>query len=265
MNVSMQDAFNLGWKLASVLRGRCSPEILRTYSVERQSVAKELIDFDRKWSATFSVPPKIPSTATARRRSAEFQRYFIKQARFTAGTETRYAPSIISGKLIISVCRGLHDRHAPSLAAGDRLADAKTVELGHTIKADGRWRASRSPMRQPRRFVLEAQGPAPVPRSIVANFPGHAAHSGRSGYRLGNRRPGDIPAEPSRIGYRSNAGFLLLWIGMIKVSLLEVRCRGHRSNEGVRGRRAAGPVCRPRSSARRLFRGSPRSSVSSRL
>ena len=29
MNVSMQDAFNLGWKLASVLRGRCSPEILQ--------------------------------------------------------------------------------------------------------------------------------------------------------------------------------------------------------------------------------------------
>ena len=25
MNVSMQDGFNLGWKLASVLRGRCSP------------------------------------------------------------------------------------------------------------------------------------------------------------------------------------------------------------------------------------------------
>ena len=25
MNVSMQDAFNLGWKLAAVLRGRCAP------------------------------------------------------------------------------------------------------------------------------------------------------------------------------------------------------------------------------------------------
>src|SRR5262245_46971685 len=42
MNVSMQDAFNLGWKLASVLRGRCPPEILHTYSAERQAIAKEL-------------------------------------------------------------------------------------------------------------------------------------------------------------------------------------------------------------------------------
>ena len=48
MNVSMQDSFNLGWKLASVLRGRCPPQFLHTYSAERQAVAKELIDFDRE-------------------------------------------------------------------------------------------------------------------------------------------------------------------------------------------------------------------------
>ena len=44
MNVSMQDSFNLGWKLASVLRGRCSPRILQTYSDERQAIAMELVD-----------------------------------------------------------------------------------------------------------------------------------------------------------------------------------------------------------------------------
>ena len=32
MNVSMQDGFNLGWKLAAVLGGRSVPDILRTYS-----------------------------------------------------------------------------------------------------------------------------------------------------------------------------------------------------------------------------------------
>ena len=51
MNVSMQDAFNLGWKLASVLRGRSARRsLLHTYSAERQAVAKELIDFDREWA-----------------------------------------------------------------------------------------------------------------------------------------------------------------------------------------------------------------------
>ena len=52
MNVSMADAFNLGWKLARRARAaRARPELLRTYSPERQAVAQELIDFDREFSA----------------------------------------------------------------------------------------------------------------------------------------------------------------------------------------------------------------------
>ena len=58
MNVSMQDAFNLGWKLAAVLRGRCAPTLLHTYSAERQAIAKELIDFDREWAKMLSSPVK---------------------------------------------------------------------------------------------------------------------------------------------------------------------------------------------------------------
>ena len=47
MNVSMQDAFNLGWKLAAVLEGRSPASLLNTYSAERQPVAHALIDFDK--------------------------------------------------------------------------------------------------------------------------------------------------------------------------------------------------------------------------
>ena len=142
MNVSMQDAFNLGWKLASVLRGRCSPGVLRSYSDERWSVAKELIDFDRKWASMFSAPPKDPFNAGREGVDpAEFQRYFIKQARFTAGTETRYAPAMTIGgpthqHLAEGFSIGMRFHSAPVV----RLADAKPVHLGHAVKADGRWR-----------------------------------------------------------------------------------------------------------------------------
>ena len=142
MNVSMQDAFNLAWKLASVLRGRLRPEILRTYSEERQAVAEELINFDRRWASMFSAPPKDPSSVGREGVDpAEFQRYFIKQARFTAGTETRYAPSTITGKpthqhLAQGFPIGMRFHSAPVI----RLADAKPVHLGHAVKADGRWR-----------------------------------------------------------------------------------------------------------------------------
>ena len=47
MNVSMQDTFNLGWKLVSVLEERAKPELLRTYSAERHAIAQGLIDFDK--------------------------------------------------------------------------------------------------------------------------------------------------------------------------------------------------------------------------
>ena len=97
MNVSMQDAFNLGWKLAAVLRKRCPPSLLHTYSAERRAIAKELIDFDREW-ADVSAPPQIPSTQAAGRDPAETQSYFVRHGRYTAGTATHYGPSILTGE-----------------------------------------------------------------------------------------------------------------------------------------------------------------------
>ncbi len=184
MNVSMQDAFNLGWKLASVLRGRCSPEILRSYSDEHRSVAKELIDFDRKWASMFSAPPKDPLHADREGVDpAEFQRYFVKQARFTAGTETCYAPSLITGKatsqhLAKGFPIGMRFHSAPVI----RLADAKPVHLGHVVEADGRWRL----------FVFaDAANPA-APSSRLRAFCEFLARSSRSPVRRHTPAGADI-------------------------------------------------------------------------
>jgi phenol 2-monooxygenase (NADPH) len=142
MNMSMADGFNLGWKLASVLLGRSSPRLLNTYSQERQSVAQELIDFDREFAKMFSAPPKDPSDLTGEGIDpAEFQKYFVKQLRFTAGTAIKYSPSMISGEPTYQrLARGLEIGTRFHSAPVIRLADAKPVHLGHTVKADGRWR-----------------------------------------------------------------------------------------------------------------------------
>jgi 3-(3-hydroxy-phenyl)propionate hydroxylase len=42
MNTGIQDAFNLGWKLAATLREQVSPVVLDSYSVERQKVRMQL-------------------------------------------------------------------------------------------------------------------------------------------------------------------------------------------------------------------------------
>jgi hypothetical protein len=43
MNTGMQDAFNLGWKLALAAKGRASAHILESYEVERQQVGEALL------------------------------------------------------------------------------------------------------------------------------------------------------------------------------------------------------------------------------
>src|SRR5690606_23941178 len=113
-----------------------------TYSQERQPAAQELIDFDREWAKMFSDRAKQEAAGDAEGVDPkEFQKYFERHGRFTAGMGTHYRPSMIRGE----------DEHQP-LAAGFvvgtrfhsapvvRITDAKPVHLGHAGKADGRWR-----------------------------------------------------------------------------------------------------------------------------
>jgi phenol 2-monooxygenase len=176
MNVSMQDGFNLGWKLASVLRNRCSAQLLHTYSTERQAIAKELIDFDREWAQVISSASQLGTGAGSKRFDpAETQRYFVKHGRYTAGTAVRYRPSLLTGEatyqhLAAGLTLGMRFHSAPVI----RMADAKRIHLGHTIKADGRWRifafagaedptASDSSIRNLCVFLADAEG-SPVRR-----------------------------------------------------------------------------------------------------
>ena len=143
MNVSMQDAFNLGWKLVSVLDGRAAPSLLRSYHQERHLIAQQLIAFDKEWSKIMASPPKDPlQPALGGVDPAELQRYFVKSGRYTAGVATHYPPqapltaatahqALASGYPV-----GMRFHSAPVL----RLADAKPMQLGHAARADAAWR-----------------------------------------------------------------------------------------------------------------------------
>ncbi len=48
MNTGLQDAHNLGWKLAFVLKGNAKPELLHTYNEERLPFAQSLIKYTDK-------------------------------------------------------------------------------------------------------------------------------------------------------------------------------------------------------------------------
>ncbi|GAB2826374.1 FAD-binding monooxygenase [Alpinimonas psychrophila] len=142
MNVSMQDGFNLGWKLGAVLDGRSGPALLHTYSAERQAIAQGLIDFDKEWSTQMAQPPRdlgLPERGGIER--GELQAAFVESGRYTAGLATQYTPSVITADsehqtLATGFPLGMRFHSAPVV----RIGDAKPVQLGHTHEADGRWR-----------------------------------------------------------------------------------------------------------------------------
>jgi phenol 2-monooxygenase (NADPH) len=201
MNVSMADTWNLGWKLAAVLRGTAKPELLHTYSAERQEIAKQLIDFDIEFSKMFSAHPKESSDDVEGVDPDEFQEYFTAQGRFTAGTATTYAPSVITAEAVFQHLAGgfpvgmrLHS--APVV----RLADAKPVHLGHVARADGAWRlylfADRSNSRIQELCAFLASDRSPIARFTPKDADPDSVIDVRAVFQQGHRELA-VDAMPS--------------------------------------------------------------------
>ena len=52
-NVSMQDSYNLAWKLAMVIKGQANPSLLESYSQERVPIAKQTVERANKSITNF--------------------------------------------------------------------------------------------------------------------------------------------------------------------------------------------------------------------
>lgn len=135
MNVSMQDGFNIAWKLGHVLEGRSPESLLSTYSEERQVVAKNLIDFDKEWSTMMAKKPEEFE------HPSDLEDFYVQTAEFPAGFMTQYASSLIVGSadhqgLATGFPVGKRFKSAPAV----RVGDTNPIHLGHHATADGRWR-----------------------------------------------------------------------------------------------------------------------------
>ncbi|RAX47915.1 3-hydroxybenzoate 4-monooxygenase [Arthrobacter sp. AQ5-05] len=135
MNVSMQDGFNIAWKLAHVLEGRSPESLLATYSAERQVVAKDLIDFDKTWSTMMAKKPEEFESPS------DLEDFYVRTAEFPAGFMTEYAPSMLTGTPThqeLATGFPLGKRFKSAMAS--RVCDTNPMQLGHHATADGRWR-----------------------------------------------------------------------------------------------------------------------------
>jgi phenol 2-monooxygenase len=102
MNVSMMDSYNLAWKLVHSIHGLTpsksngSPDpVLETFELERVDIARQLVDFDTKFSHMFS--GKIGSERPSKPGLThdEFLRVFSEGSGFTSGCGLQYHPSRI--------------------------------------------------------------------------------------------------------------------------------------------------------------------------
>ncbi|KAI5927595.1 phenol hydroxylase [Camillea tinctor] len=167
MNVSMQDAYNLGWKVGLVARGIAKRSILTTYQSERRRVAQDLIDFDHRFSRLFSGRPAKDVMDAEGVSMEEFKDAFEKGNLFASGLSVNYGPSNIVTKAgdaveqgdgtktvlstVTPISQEAFDKKqalAKGLPVGMRFnsfkvlgqADARPFHIQERLKADGRFR-----------------------------------------------------------------------------------------------------------------------------
>ncbi|KAI5201533.1 hypothetical protein AUEXF2481DRAFT_534475 [Aureobasidium subglaciale EXF-2481] len=142
MNVSLQDGYNIGWKLVQVLRGQIKPKVIQIYVSERRKVAADLIDFDKSLNALYATSKTASSTHDEAENAKKFQEHFLRSAKYMAGLMTSHEDSILvdirnsDQDSVVNITPGMR---FPSVQVV-RLSDATAIQLGKVLQSDGCWR-----------------------------------------------------------------------------------------------------------------------------
>ncbi|KAJ4465861.1 FAD binding domain-containing protein [Lentinula lateritia] len=94
MNASINDTYNLAWKLVWVLRGWSNRTLLKTYEFERRQYALDLISFDKKLAKLISEKTHNESNVDGAMRTA-YMSMIQKSTEFSSGIGVHYLPSDI--------------------------------------------------------------------------------------------------------------------------------------------------------------------------
>ena len=153
MNVSMQDTYNLGWKICSVINGSAKQEILNTYETERRQVALDLVAADKQINGCYT-----RRCTEHLEQNLDYQILRDSLSEFLSGASVNYGPSILTLKQSIAPVNGhVFNKEEPlsqtsplasKLHIGMRVpsykvinqADARCIHLGELLRSDARWR-----------------------------------------------------------------------------------------------------------------------------
>jgi 2-polyprenyl-6-methoxyphenol hydroxylase-like FAD-dependent oxidoreductase len=128
MNTGIQDAWNLGWKLALVVAGEAHDDLLSTYESERMPVGRYVVRFtDRAFRIATSTNPVIRLLRT--RLAPELVRLALSSRRGRALAFRSLSQLAISYRQS-PACQDGQPRLRTGARAGDRLPDAPVVPYG---------------------------------------------------------------------------------------------------------------------------------------
>jgi 2-polyprenyl-6-methoxyphenol hydroxylase-like FAD-dependent oxidoreductase len=134
MNTGLQDAYNLGWKLAAVINGQIRETILASYAAERMPVAKDLLNTtdrmfnlitSRKWFNGLLKRYIMPNVLNLVWKNEKLRKFFFKRV---SQTSINYRDSKINLQL--------GHAHAAHIKAGDRLPYMEIFDEKKKAKTD---------------------------------------------------------------------------------------------------------------------------------
>ncbi|KAE8153884.1 FAD binding domain-containing protein [Aspergillus avenaceus] len=139
MNVSIQDGFNVGWKVALVAKQLAYTTILDTYESERRRLAEMLVDLDRRWSQLFLKQQNAISTGSQEKIDA-MNEILRSTALFAECLLSYYGASPLVDKSEEGI--------AQNISSGERLIAAKIRNQAsgepswttQILRSDGRFR-----------------------------------------------------------------------------------------------------------------------------
>ncbi|KAI1400475.1 putative phenol 2-monooxygenase [Hypoxylon fuscum] len=126
MNISMQDTFNLGWKVGLAAKGIAKRSILSTYESERKCVAQDLIDFDHRFSRLFSGRPAKDMMDAEGVSMEVFKDAFLKGNMFASGLSVNYGPN----NLVVKAGEDDGSKSATAVVSADAFAKKQALATG---------------------------------------------------------------------------------------------------------------------------------------
>lgn len=129
-NTSIQDSFNLAWKLAMVVKGQASPALLDSYQAERAPVAKQIVDRANKSIEEFGpIFKSLGLTDTNDPAVMKENMAKRKEVNATAETQREELRQAINHKSYEFNCHGveLNQRYVSNAIASDGTAEPEYV------------------------------------------------------------------------------------------------------------------------------------------